>query len=89
MADNRIYMKCATCGAKLFLGKSHFNGAYYENYSQDEGSLEEKLNKFYDEHMHLDDTQNYNLLGTNFYIEHECDTDGLNDILQHLYSIKR
>ena len=72
MADNRMYLKCSVCGEELFLGKSFYDGLHYFNYTPEEGTLEEKLNRFYDKHMHLDDLQNYNPLGTNFYIEHEC-----------------
>ena len=89
MADNRIYMKCSVCGAELFLGKSYYNGAFYTNYSPDEGSLEEKLNRFYDKHMHLDDDVQFNLLGTNFYIEHECDGLLFNALLKNMYQSRR
>lgn len=89
MADNRIYMRCSVCGAKLFLGKSFMDGCYYANYQPELGSLETKLNRFYDEHMHLDDPEQYNLLGTNFYIEHECDDSMFNAMLHSIYQSRR
>jgi hypothetical protein len=65
MADNRIYLRCKGCGKELFLGKRLGLGYYWENYGkennqrfandpnwekQDDRSLEDRLNEFYDEH---------------------------------------
>ena len=50
MANNRIYLRCNSCGKTLFLGKRLGLGYWYENYRPEEGSLEEQLNRFYDEH---------------------------------------
>ena len=49
MANNRIYLKCKACGKELYLGKHFLSAFYYVNYDETT-SLEEKLNKFYDEH---------------------------------------
>lgn len=53
MATNRIYLKC-TCGDKLFLGKRLGLKYWWEYYSDSKypklKSLEEKINKFYEEH---------------------------------------
>jgi len=87
MADNRVYIKCSVCGDTLFIGKSFYDGVHYTNYLPEEGSLEDKLNNFYSEHEHLDDPLNVNLLGTNFYIEHECDSHSFNELLFALYRI--
>lgn len=84
MADNRIYMKCAVCGETLFLGKSHYEGAFYANYDNDM-PLEDKLNAFYEKHKHLDGSDDYNPLGTNFYIGHERFSDEHNNAIRQLY----
>lgn len=47
MANNRIYMRCRGCGACLYLGKSYLHGYYY---TKTEGCLEEKLNRFFEDH---------------------------------------
>lgn len=52
MADNRIYLRCMACGKTLFLGKHYQIGWYYENYSPENGTLQEKLNQFYDDHTY-------------------------------------
>lgn len=50
MANNRIYLRCNSCGEKLFLGKRLGGGYWYRNYRLEEGTLEEQLNKFYGKH---------------------------------------
>lgn len=84
MADNRIYLKCSICGDELLLGKSFYNGLYYKDYSNEGVALEDKLNKFYQDHIHFlaDDC---NLLGTNFYIYNECFTDERINEICNLY----
>ena len=57
MANNRIYLKCNICGDVLYLGKSFAMGYYWENYGKINGdpnspSLEDRLNKFFDEHTY-------------------------------------
>ena len=52
MANNRIYLRCKACGEKLFLGKHYAMGWYYENYDPEDGTLQEKLNRFYDAHVY-------------------------------------
>lgn len=47
MADNRIYLRCKSCGRTLFLGKCGL-GYWYTSY--DGIPLEEKLNEFYEKH---------------------------------------
>ena len=84
MADNRLYLTCAICGKQLFLGKAFRNGhgAFYVNYDGN-GTLEQKLNNFYSAHMRHDDGDN--LLGTNFYIEHEWFEDAKNKKLRDFH----
>lgn len=50
MANNRMYMRCRTCGDCLYLGKTYSDGYFYVNYRKEEGSLEDQLNRFFDEH---------------------------------------
>ena len=65
MADNRMYLRCRGCGKELYLGKRLGVGYYWENYGklnnehhvndpnwakQDERSLEDRLNQFYEDH---------------------------------------
>lgn len=57
MANDRIYLQCNTCGKKLYLGKSYGDGFYWTNYgklngSEDSAPLEDRLNVFFDEHIH-------------------------------------
>lgn len=52
MANNRIYLRCKACGKMFFLGKHFCQGWYYTNYTPDKGTLEDKLNAFYDEHIY-------------------------------------
>lgn len=57
MANDRIYLQCNTCGKKLYLGKSYGDGFYWTNYgklngSEDFAPLEDRLNVFFDEHIH-------------------------------------
>lgn len=84
MADNRLYLTCAICGKRLFLGKAFHNGhgAFYVNYDGN-GTLEQKLNNFYSAHILHDDGDNF--LGTNFYIEHECFEDAENKKLRDFH----
>lgn len=48
MANNRIYLHCNGCGAELFLGKHFISPFYYAKH--DDSTLEDRLNKFYEEH---------------------------------------
>ena len=83
MADNRLYLTCAICGEHLFLGKAFSgNGAFYTNYDGN-GTLEEKLNDFYNAHMFHDNGNN--LVGTNFFIEHEWHSSRETYALRQLY----
>lgn len=54
MAQNRIYLKCRVCGAKLFLGKNFGGSYFYTNYfslrDKNAPSLEQQLNEFYHHH---------------------------------------
>ena len=51
MANNRIYLKCKCCGKTLFLGKRLGGGYYISDYACYNGvPLEDRLNRFYDEH---------------------------------------
>ena len=52
MANDRIFLKCNVCGEELFLGKSFFDGFYWENYAKEPIHLEDKLNDFFDEHKY-------------------------------------
>ncbi len=58
MADDRIFLKCNICGDTLFLGKQFgFSAFYWRNYGLMNGdknspSLEDRLNKFYEDHYH-------------------------------------
>ena len=80
MADDRIYLKCNICGETLFLGKQYAYGPFFWlNYGKLGGdisspSLEERLNDFYDEHVHPDsDDKKWN---GNYSIEYESDIWG-------------
>lgn len=48
MANNRIYLRCKTCGDVLFLGKCFGEGYYYCNYNN--SNLEKELNDFFEKH---------------------------------------
>ena len=50
MANNRMYLKCAGCGAMFYLGKRYGNGYFYVNYHEELGDLERQLNNFYAMH---------------------------------------
>ncbi|MBO7668977.1 MAG: hypothetical protein J6S60_00170 [Oscillospiraceae bacterium] len=50
MANNRIYLKCAGCGAEFFLGKRYGDGYFYVNYHEAQGDLGRQLNDFFDAH---------------------------------------
>lgn len=52
MANNRIYLRCKTCGDVLYLGKCFGNGYSYCNY--DNLKLENKLNDFFEKHNWCD-----------------------------------
>ena len=65
MANNRIFIKCNICGEKLFLGKSFYDGFYYENYN--DVPLEDSLNDFYNKHTFC----NSDLSEGDFSIEYE------------------
>ena len=47
MANDRIYMRCKSCGQKLYIGKSMGGGFYYPDWMSE---LERKLNDFYYDH---------------------------------------
>lgn len=48
MADNRMYLRCRTCGRTFYLGKSF--GSYYILPSRYKVGMEEAINEFYEEH---------------------------------------
>lgn len=50
MANNRIFIRCRNCGEALFLGKTFWDGYYWNAYGGP--PLEERLNKFYTEHTY-------------------------------------
>ena len=50
MANNRIYLRCRTCGKALFLGKCYLDGYYYGSYANHQDCLEDELNDFYEKH---------------------------------------
>lgn len=52
MANNRIYIRCNVCGEALYLGKDFLDGFYWENYKNDGEHLEDRLNRFFDEHTY-------------------------------------
>ena len=54
MANNRLYIRCSTCGKVCAIGK-HFMGPWY---LYDE--LEERLQQFFNDHVYCDD---YNKFG--------------------------
>lgn len=83
MANNRIYLTCLECGEQICIGKSFCEGAYYKNYS--DIPLEDRLNDFYEKHVHLESAESCNLLGTNFYIEHEYFDEADNKRIRDLY----
>ena len=71
MANNRIYLKCNVCGDTLFLGKSFLNGYYWTDYGalngKDPYPLQERLNRFYDDHTYCRDSH----IDGDFSIEYE------------------
>lgn len=79
MADDRIYLKCNICGETLFLGKQFGCEPYYWlNYGKINGdinspSLEERLNDFYEKHVHLDG--DYERWNGNYSIAYESDIE--------------
>lgn len=52
MANNRIYMRCRSCGETLFLGKGYLDGYSYQNYHGK--TLERELNDFYGSHAYCE-----------------------------------
>lgn len=54
MANNRIYLRCRTCGKTLFLGKCFGDGYYTNNDYYKDNTFLESLNKFYGEHNWCD-----------------------------------
>lgn len=84
MADNRIYLKCAVCGEGICIGKSFYEGAYYPDTAYSNDYLVNRLNDFYEAHIHLFDS-GFNLLGTNFYVEHEYFDSSLNNAIRAMY----
>ena len=56
MANNRIYLRCRTCGNILFLGKCYSDGYYYTNYHNSD--LETELNDFYTKHAFCNEPLN-------------------------------
>ena len=84
MADNRMYIRCESCGKMLFLGKRLGFGYYWWNYGkdnneanrgkpwykeQDERPLEDRLNEFFANHTWCGGEQD------NFRIVYETDDD--------------
>lgn len=52
MANNRLYLRCNVCGEEMFLGKDFLTGFYWTDYSEKGIHLEDRLNKFFDEHAY-------------------------------------
>ena len=50
MANNRMYLRCRTCGDIFFLGKTYDLGYYTLDDYYENKSLIDSLNDFYDEH---------------------------------------
>lgn len=80
MADDRVFIQCNVCGKKLFLGKQFgWEAFYWENYGKTNGDpnsppLEDRLNEFFQEHVHLySDKEHWN---GNYSIVYESDNDG-------------
>lgn len=79
MADDRIYIKCNICGGKLFLGKQFGWGAFYwQNYWKMNGDeeappLEDRLNKFFEGHVHPEYSQENEHWNGDFSIVYEWD----------------
>lgn len=65
MANDRMYLVCKSCKGDVYLGKTFASGYTYTNFR--EGTLEEQLNKFYEEHAFCDP------YGKNFKIKYETD----------------
>jgi len=79
MADDRIYIKCNICGGKLFLGKQFGFGAFYwQNYGKMNGDeeahpLEDRLNKFFEYHVHPEYSPENEHWNGDFCIDYEWD----------------
>lgn len=79
MADDRIYIKCNICGGKLFLGKRFGFGAFYwQNYGKMNGDeeahpLEDRLNKFFEYHVHPEYSPENEHWNGDFCIDYEWD----------------
>ena len=71
MADNRIFLKCKVCGDTLFLGKRLGFGYYYRTYNPEKGSLENRLNEFYDKHEWCNDSYNLDCFTIEYEINYE------------------
>ena len=54
MPMNRIYIRCNHCGEALFLGKDNYSGFYFPRDWFENEHLEDKLERFYDEHCWCD-----------------------------------
>lgn len=52
MANNRIYLRCKSCGEEFFLGKRLTDGYWLCNYHEERGSIMDQLNEFYDKHTY-------------------------------------
>ena len=48
MANNRMSLKCRSCGAEFFLAKTYLDGYYRKH--KDWGDFEDLLNEFLDNH---------------------------------------
>jgi len=80
MANNRMYLKCTTCGERFYLAKYYPNTAWYWpallhglDPLDAEGtrllaceSYTHKLDNFFEEHQHVKD-----MYGENFSLEYE------------------
>ena len=57
MANNRIYLRCKSCGDHIFIGKRLGSGYWLsENYPEYKGvPFLDRLNEFYDKHKYCND----------------------------------
>lgn len=55
MANNRMYLRCKSCGEEFFLGKRFSDGYFLVNYYEERGGIEKQINQFYDKHYYCGD----------------------------------
>lgn len=55
MANNRLYLRCNSCGDAIMLGK-HFGGTLYRSWKLGEMNFTDALNDFYDDHYYCSDS---------------------------------